>query len=71
MNEILYRLEWDEIKSHYNNGWLVNQTTINEYAEYIFNFKKSKKENLERRPADLENPRFRRFNQVMIDPEDI
>ena len=71
MNEILYRLEWDEIKFYYNNGWLVNQTTINEYAEYIFNFKKSKKENLERRPADLENPRFRRFNQVMIDPEDI
>ena len=34
-------------------------------------FKKSKKVNLERRPADLENPRFRRFNQVMIDPEDI
>ena len=71
MNEILYRLEWDEIKFYYNNGWLVNQTTINEYAEYIFDFKKSKKENLERRPADLENPRFRRFNQVMIDPEDI
>ena len=43
MNEILYRLEWDEIKSHYNNGWLVNQTTINEYVEYIFDFKKSKK----------------------------
>ena len=71
MNEILYRLEWDEIKFYYNNGWLVNQTTINEYAEYIFNFKKSKKENLERRPADLGNPRFRRFNPVMIDPEDI
>jgi len=71
MNEILYRLEWDEIKFYYNNGWLVNQTTINEYAEYIFDFKKSKKENLERRPADLENQRFRRFNQVMIDPEDI
>ena len=40
ITEYLYRLEWNEIKDFYKNGWVVTENTLSEYLQQIYNPKR-------------------------------